>query len=497
MAQLSSVERVVRNIRDLLQRKLFVLAREQALDALAESPNNLDLRVILAQVCYDGQDYLTAANTMEQALTIAPEEPEFIRMASLAWAQAGIVDRGLELADKYKVVSGTSPQAWQLLGNIYEKTGRVEDAWEAMGHVPRTDAYMEILTLIEARLLYADKEYGKSIDMIRDYHAWAEKARGSAHPPDDDFYIDSWFQLAKVHNKVGEYDEAWAAASHAHDIADQTWDQDRFDNDMASIREFFTAETLASLAHATDPFEQPVFVVGNARSGTSLLEQILSMHPDVGNGGEMMVTLGIQRRLQTMTDSFHTWPDCVVDMRVEDANACSREYRDATQWFSVGKKRVTNKSIGLQTQVGFLSLMLPQSRVIMLHRHPLDNCLSCFTTNLVHSGHPYTRSIESLGRTWVTRRIMQDYWTDVVETPVMQLHYDRLVVDQENETRRLLEFLDLPWEDECMEFHKSTRVAATISYDQVNQKMYTSSSGRWKNYEKHLGPLIDIVADYL
>lgn len=98
---------------------------------------------------------------------------------------------------------------------------------------------------------------------------------------------------------------------------------------------------------------------------------------------------------------------------------------------------------------------------------------------------------------WVTRRVMQDYWSEVVEVPVMDLHYDKLVVDQENETRRLLEFLDLPWEEACLDFHKSKRVAATISYDQVNQKMYTSSSGRWKNYEKHLGPLIDIVGDYL
>ena len=84
-----------------------------------------------------------------------------------------------------------------------------------------------------------------------------------------------------------------------------------------------------------------------------------------------------------------------------------------------------------------------------------------------------------------------------LEIEMMDLHYDKLVVDQENETRKLLEFLGLSWEDACLEFHKSKRVAATISYDQVNKKMYTSSSGRWKNYEKHIGPLIDGLGDYL
>ena len=92
---------------------------------------------------------------------------------------------------------------------------------------------------------------------------------------------------------------------------------------------------------------------------------------------------------------------------------------------------------------------------------------------------------------------MQDYWMETLELPMLELHYDKLVVDQENETRRLLEFLGLPWEPSCLEFHKSKRVASTISYDQVNKKMYTSSSGRWKNYEKHIGPLLDAFSDYI
>jgi len=298
-------------------------------------------------------------------------------------------------------------------------------------------------------------------------------------------------------NKLGEYDAAWEAASYVHKIANQSWTQEHYDKKCANIRRVFNADNVRACAHATDPFDQPVFIAGNARSGTSLLEQILSMHPQVGNGGELMITGSIERRLQSTIDSFNAFPDCVFDLRVEDANRCSQEYRKAIEWFSIGKTRVTNKAIGLQTQIGLLSLILPQSRTIMLHRHPLDNCISCFTTNLVHSGHGYTKSLETLGKTWVARRKMQDYWKDIVDTPIMDLHYEELVANQERETRRLIDFLGLPWEEDCLHFHKSRRVAATISYDQVNQKMYTSSSGRWKNYEKHLGPLIDIVSDYL
>ena len=484
-------------MKELLSRKLYSLAEEQALNALKESPRNLEVMIALAEVYNEGQDYLAAIDIMEKVLKITPNEPDFLRMAGMMWSQAGFLDRGLELANQFLHASNHAPQAWQLLSNIYEKNGKVEKARSALSKIPKTDEFYELTTLIEARLLYADKEYDKAIDLVKQYHEWYERTRGSSDSENTEYLVDSWFQIAKVYNKIGDYDAEWAAAERGHEVADQKWDHAVHEKEMKGVREFFSSENLRAFAHATDPYEQPVFVVGNARSGTSLLEQILSMHPDVGNGGEMMVTLGIQRGLQTAIDSFHSWPHCVVDMRVEDANVCCQQYRKATNWFSVGKKRVTNKSIGLQSQVGFLSLIMPQSRMIMLHRHPLDNCVSCYTTNLVHTGHNYTESIESLGKMWVTRRVMQDYWSEVVEVPVMDLHYDKLVVDQENETRRLLEFLDLPWEEACLDFHKSKRVAATISYDQVNQKMYTSSSGRWKNYEKHLGPLIDIVGDYL
>lgn len=487
----------VRNVQELLKRKLYILAQEQVVLALDESPNDVDLLLTLSQVYFEGQDFLSAAGALEQVLKIVPDDPDILHKAGLTNALAGTVDRGLELARKFLFLSDHSPHAWQLISNIYEKTGKIEEARDAIARVPDSDAFYEANKNVETKLLYAEKKYGEAIDVIRQYHQWAEEAKGTAHAPDDALYVDSWFHLAKVHNRVGDYDDAWEAATHAHQIADQKWDHEQFVEKHEVLKQVFCKESLRSLAHATDPFEQPVFVVGNARSGTSLLEQILSMHPEIGNGGELMATGTIQRKLQAMTDSFHKYPHCVFDLRVEDADACSQEYRKSIEWFSVGKTRVTNKAIGLQSQVGFLSLILPHSRMIMLHRHPLDNCLSCYTTNLVHSGHGYTRTIETLGKAWVTRREMQDYWSQVIENPVMDLHYDRLVADQEQETRRLIDFLDLPWEEECLHFHKSRRVAATISYDQVNQKMYTSSSGRWKNYEKHLGPLIDIVGDYI
>ena len=184
-------------------------------------------------------------------------------------------------------------------------------------------------------------------------------------------------------------------------------------------------------------------------------------------------------------------------MQVEDAKKLAEMYLEAASHSRADEKILSNKALNLPIQAGFLSTVLPSSRAIMLHRHPLDNAVSCYTTNLLSAGHPYTNNLEDLGRVWVHRKKMADMWMEKLSIPVMELHYENLVADQRGETERLIRFLDLPWEEDCMKFHKSKRIAKTISYDQVNKKMYKTSSGRWKNYEKHLAPLIDIVSDYI
>jgi hypothetical protein len=211
----------------------------------------------------------------------------------------------------------------------------------------------------------------------------------------------------------------------------------------------------------------------------------------------MSISLKMQNQLGPMTDSFLDWPMSLFDMRVDDADKLVRMYSEATDFACPGSEIVTNKMLNLQEQLGFLSLLFSKGMAINLRRHPLDNCVSCYMTSLTQSGHHYASSLDTLADRWIGRRRLQDHWPNVIDMPILELHYENLVTNQEHETRRLLEFLDVPWEEKCLEFHTSTKVARTISYDQVNKKMYTSSSGRWKNYEKHLGPLIDRLGEYL
>jgi len=444
----------------------------------------------------ESSDYLNSAVCYERAGRIAPEAPHIAHATATAWLHSGLHDRALKEAMRFKELTHGNQHAWLLIASICERTGKAEEAWEALRSGEMTEDLTPTVSSIASKLLIQEKKYGEAIDVIKRFLEWGNSRFSKPH----DFtspVVDAWFMLVKAYNKLGEYDEAWKAAETAHALVDAKWNPEKTTERFEQMRKFMTRDTVKALAHASEHHEQPVFIVGNPRSGTSLLEQILSMHPSVRNAGELITLNMIRQKCPQTIDSFLEFPKCLVDMRVTDADEMARSYMDHSSIASGDSLRVTNKSLALHAQVGFLSLILPKSHVIMLHRHPIDNCISCYTTNLIANGHSYTNRLEWLAHMVIERKRMQDYWMETLDIPMLELHYDRLVADQENETRRLLDFLDLEWEPDCMEFHKSKHVASTISYDQVNKKMYTSSSGRWKNYEKHIGPLLDAFSDYI
>ena len=496
MAISPTTDELLRNGREFLRMELSSLALDQAEAVLADEPENKDALLLKGDVLLKANDNLAAANIFERLTQLDPRSAEYAGRATNALMLGGSLERALDHAEAFKKLSNGWPGALLMISNIHERSGNTEQAWEAIHSAPLGEEFVGGVASLAPRLLMQEKKYGEAIDVIKNYLDWA-KTNVANPEANDSPVVDAWFMLAKAYDRLGEYDQAWESAATAHDISDVTWDSKSNAKINQTIYDLMTHENVRALAHASEHHEEPVFIVGNPRSGTSLLEQILSMHPEVENAGELVVSANVIHRASKTIDSFNPYPACLVDMRVEDANAMARQYMDATKWMTSNPARITNKSLSLHNQAGFLSLILPKSRMIMLHRHPLDNCISCYTTNLVATRHHYTNQLKWLAQMWVQRHELQEYWMQTLEIEMMDLHYDKLVVDQENETRKLLEFLGLSWEDACLEFHKSKRVAATISYDQVNKKMYTSSSGRWKNYEKHIGPLIDALGDYL
>jgi hypothetical protein len=140
-------------------------------------------------------------------------------------------------------------------------------------------------------------------------------------------------------------------------------------------------------------------------------------------------------------------------------------------------------------------VLFPRGRIIHCRRHPLDTCLSCFALALMPHVHQWSGDLENIGKVYLSYERLMRHWRDELEIPMLDVPYEGLVSDPEAWTRRIIEFCGLPWDDRCLRFHQRRRVVKTASYDQVTRPIYTSSVGRYKGFEPHLGPLKRVLAE--
>ena len=173
-------------------------------------------------------------------------------------------------------------------------------------------------------------------------------------------------------------------------------------------------------------------------------------------------------------------------MTVPIANQYALAYTSRLQSLDQHALRVTDKMLGAWDHVGLIWMLLPRSRMIHVVRDPMDTCFSCYTRPL---RMPYVTSMESLGFVYREHERLMAHWKRTLDLPILTVQYEDLVANQERITRQIVEFAGLEWNESCLKFWQSKRKAATQSFDQVNKPIYDSSIGRWKNYEKHLGPL--------
>lgn len=431
------------------------------------------------------RDFSGAVEALERGLKIAPGSVPLLVDLAAALLNNGELERSMALTLALQTTMPGHP--WPIINEaqVHLRANRFAESEQALLKVPEGLRDPVEWGIVLGTVLVARRDWGRAEDVLKEV-VDSPRASGIGKAL-------AQFQVAKMREKQGDYDGSWAAATEAHRLVDRPTTSDRYRREAEAIREVMDRDALQGWACASQPCEQAVFIVGMPRSGTSLLEQILSMHPDVANAGELAVASTLQRRLPLMTDSFLAWPRCIADMQDRDADELQATYRREIELLGPGKRRVTDKSLLLVFQMGLLSRLLPGARSIMLRRHPLDTIVSCYTTHLACIGHAYTSDVKVLAEVWKLRDGLQDFWMENLDPAPLDLHYERLVSDQEAETRRILEHLGLPWTDACLRFHESERVARTISFDQVNQKMYTSSVERWRRYEKHLGPAIDIL----
>ena len=470
----------------LLSKGLHATALDQAEKLKNEDPKSG--RLTLLRVYAQMNDFLGFTSCLEEC-TAEQVPDDLLPFTIRSMIFTGQNEAATTLAQSL-LTDEISPERKLVVGSIFEELGDEIQAQKIIDEIPpsiQKDARFQILL---ARMAINRKDYQSACSVLED--AKSTFPAGLGPMVVRMMQAEIGFLLGRVYDKLGDYDSAWQAAADAHVAKPEAFDVDRLEDQATRIMDFFTRERIQQMTQASEQPVEPLLVMGNPRSGTTLLDTILGMHPEVVSGGELSIGAQLEGKLTPLLDSYLGYPECLAELRTQDANALAHTYSNAVGQLSQGRRFVTNKALNINMQYGFLRCVAPGMRTISLHRHPLDNCVSCFMSLIPMRGHGYVQDQEKMARVWIARRKLQDHWAEVMtEDPILQLHYESMVNNQTLETKRILDFLNLDFDENCLRFHESDTVAATVSSKQVQQPMYNTSAGRWQRYEKHLSVLID------
>ena len=305
---------------------------------------------------------------------------------------------------------------------------------------------------------------------------------------------DLYFALAKMYADIGNND---AAFFHYH-CGNEAWKQ-LFPYDAIAHRQNIDqliAATPSELFENQDGMidsDRPTFVIGMPRSGTTLVEQILASHPAVYGAGELewmgRLSNHCFRQKATIQEAIQT-------LTPHQKNAYGQEYLRQLKAINAEATHVVDKMPDNFQSLWFIAQLFPKAKVLHLRRNPLDTCIACYTTHFF-AGHPYTSDLTELGMYYADYRRLMEHWHSVLPIEILDVDYEALVTNQEEESRRMIEFLGLEWDEKCLEFYTHERAVSTASVVQVRQPIYTSSINRWKRYEAHLSSLIKELQNLL
>ena len=304
--------------------------------------------------------------------------------------------------------------------------------------------------------------------------------------------ISLHYALGKSYDDLREFDKAFHHFSEGARIkrASLNYSADADQERAQKVIEAFSKDRFAALSGGGDPDKSPIFIVGMPRSGTTLTEQIIASHPMVYGAGELHDLFEIIQEPFADGTSI-PYPDNISKVSRDMVALWGGEYIRRLKMRNDNAARITDKMPANYMALGLIPLMLPNAKIIHVIRNPIDTCLSCFT-HLFNRHQDPTYDLVELGRHYMNYVNVTNHWRSILPTgSFLEVRYEDIISDIDAQARRLIDYVDLPWDDSCLDFYKAERKVRTASVTQVRQPIYQTSVDRWRSYEKYLGPLLE------
>jgi Tfp pilus assembly protein PilF len=471
------------------------------------------------------KDSPSALRAFDRALQIAPANPFYhLNRAQCLLAQ-GERAEALQAAKAAECLAGNDPGLWDAIGTLrsfaFDQPGALAAYDRAVTLAPQESQFIYNRASVRrflGDLAGAEADYDRVIALKRlDFEAYLNRSELRTQSADRNHITEleallpearrDWraevqirYALAKEFEDLGdyarsfEYLESGAKKRREHmkydiatDVATVGWIVDAFPGRIEAPGAATAAQTDEGAAAGEGI---PIFIVGLPRSGSSLVDRILSSHSQVSSAGELdcfalALTDAASRRAQR---EHLPRRELVAVSATLDFQALGADYLERARVLAGASGRFIDKMPLNYLYCGLIRRALPQARIVHVFRHPMAACYAMYKT-LFKNGYPFSYDLEEIAQYFAAYRRLMDHWRSALPNAVYDLSYESLIRDQRGETRKLLEYCGLQWEDRCLEFHKNPAAITTASASQVRKPLYDSAVSQWRHYEPQLADL--------
>jgi tetratricopeptide (TPR) repeat protein len=428
---------------------------------------------------------------LETLMKKFPKKVEFVFAYGVAANRAGEITVALPALEKANSLLPNNSKILYELGVVERISGNTEKAQALIQQslTLRPDFPAGLRTFgVDHKYAYGDDQFKR-----------LNKAAANLTDMSTEDQVQMQYALAKAFEDVGEFDAAFAN----YGIAGAKKRKIEEFNERSNAQLFqIMAKVLDKGFFATPrqpgcDTDVPVFILGMPRSGTSLIEQILSSHPDIFGAGELKI-------MTSVLENISVGP---TRLRMNDVQAAF-VYEDNASYETRGRrylellsrlapqpyKRIVDKMPGNFNFVGLIHLILPKAKIIHSQRDPVETCLSCYRIHFAE-GQQWSYNLRELGRYYRRYWHLMLHWREVLPGVMYEIKYEDNVEDVEGSARALIAHLGLPWTDNCLRFYETERPVKTASASQVRKPIYNTSINRWRKYERYLEPLLEELGD--
>ncbi|MBX2868191.1 MAG: sulfotransferase [Acidiferrobacterales bacterium] len=429
----------------------------------------------------------------------------------------------VDIAEKILNKSPRHARVWNSLGSAYFQLDSIANAKNSYQKAMDFDAehpeYSNNLGLAFASLGEKDKAehyYRNALSLSSDYveayrNLVAMKKFTSLEDPDAVKINHLWendelpdqtkckvaFALGKIYDDCGLYDQAFASYDEGNRLKSLEIDMDfdQYFGHIDRIIDVFDRKPAQSVA-VNQNLGQPIFILGMSRSGTTLVEQIISRHPGVTGCGELSCIERAIGNLEKNPDGMKIYPDDFIGLSEEVLAKETKGYGDwVSRLHDIQTPFFTDKMPFNFVHIWLIKALFPKSSIVHCHRHPLDVIVSNYF-QLFGSDINFVYNLEVLTGYYLRYHKLMRHWHQLFAGEIYKVQYEALVADSENQTRLLVEGAGLQWDEACLDPNRSDTAVRTASIWQVREGIYTSSKERWRRYEKHLGAVIETLQSH-